>query len=63
MSQEAMYAILLGIVFFCGIMTGAFLVLWTFAKDKTVQRVLDNQVVISREMFRQLQKKTNEDDD
>jgi hypothetical protein len=48
MNTEAMYYLLLVLVFFIGFILGAIVVLWNFAKDKSIARIGEDDVIVKK---------------
>ena len=59
LSQESMYLLLILLTFFVGVVFGAGLVLWVFAKDKTIAKISEDDVIVKKEELEQIKKKFN----
>lgn len=57
LSQELMYLLLICLTFFVGVVFGAGLVLWVFAKDKTIAKISEDDVIVKKEELEQIKKK------
>jgi uncharacterized protein YneF (UPF0154 family) len=57
LSQETMYLLLIVLTFFIGVVFGAGLVLWIFAKDKTIAKISDDDVIVKKEELEAIKKK------
>lgn len=52
-----MYLLLIVLTFFIGVVFGAGLVLWIFAKDKTIAKISDDDVIVKKEELEAIKKK------
>lgn len=59
LSQETMYLLLIVLTFFIGVVFGSGLVLWIFAKDKTIAKISDDDVIVKKEELEAIKKKFN----
>lgn len=59
MSQENMYFLLLGLMFFAGLVVGVVIVLWAFARDKSIQKISDEDVVVKKKDWEQIRRRLN----
>lgn len=59
MSQESMYFLLLALMFFAGLVCGVAIVLWGFAKDKTIQKISDEDMVVKKKDWEQIKRRLN----
>jgi uncharacterized protein YneF (UPF0154 family) len=57
LSQETMYLLLIVLTFIIGVVFGSGLVLWIFAKDKTIAKISDDDVIVKKEELEAIKKK------
>lgn len=62
MNTEAMYYLLLVLTFFIGFILGAVVVLWNFAKDKSIARIGDDDVIVKKSELEQFKRRYGVDD-
>jgi len=58
-----MYVLLLVLTFFIGLILGAVIVLWGFAKDKTIARITEDDVIVKKQELEKMRRKLNFADD
>lgn len=57
MSPQSLYVLILVLTFILGLILGSGLTLWMFAKDKTIRRVTEDDIVIPMSEFEKIKKK------
>ena len=57
LSQETMYLLLIVLTFIIGVVFGSGLALWIFAKDKTIAKISDDDVIVKKEELEAIKKK------
>lgn len=63
MNTEAMYYLLLVLTFFIGFILGAVVVLWNFAKDKSIARIGEDDVIVKKAELEQFKRRYTVDND
>ena len=62
MNTEAMYYLLLILTFFIGFILGAIVVLWNFAKDKSIARIGEDDVIVKKSELEQFKRRYVDND-
>ena len=55
--QESMYYLLLLLTFCIGFIIGAGVVLWNFAKDKSIAKISEDDVIVKKDELEAIKKK------
>jgi hypothetical protein len=60
--MEAMYYLLLVLMFFMGFILGAVVILWNFAKDKSIARIGEDDVIVKKSELDQFKRRYVDND-